>query len=1061
VQSSDYTIGGTAFTINSTPQLSPRSINAVAKYDIYGLSGAGSFRNGNNDYIRFRFPEGVIVPSSIATNQVTINSNGYVERVETEPVTRTATVYLARGNNSSFTVNSVSFLATAGITNPSIPNTGTDNNTVIPSNYKILVSSSQKTVFTETPRFDVQPTNSTMLTIDQVVVSPNVKNAQNVSYAFQFTPTAIGRLQGGTALGSNYVRLFTYSGILNIPNTINPSYVTVNGVACQRVDVVNNNQITVFIPPGVTLEPNVQAEIRFGSQLGFRNVNYSGNVSFAMKTDGQYGQQSGNFAIVNQVSLPITFNEVTLSDNTVNAPSAYTIPITLGTNDDIAQNGELVFTFPENSSIPNSIPASKIRVNGVQPLESAVKTGDYGLIIKTPFALAGLDDVTILISSSAGILNPSLVATNYTISVQIPNNSTGVSPSFGTTTATSTTGIATINLSKLNVQNPAAPGILTDYSIQFKTGDYGRFYSGSTFSRSTITLTFPSLTNLSTIGTNQISVNGIVIPTGDRIINNTTKTVVITVPNAVYSNNQTITVVIPNVTNPSAESSQYTIAVKTSVEQSSVISNPYDITSAGPVTFYSANLVQNIVNAQSEMTIRFRTTTALTANVDKVIIEFPSDISFFGGLESDKIFIDLYQDLAYTNVILESGIASNQFTISPNSNTITALVPENIPGGSFVQIRVTPQVNLRNPREPGIDYSIKVGTSRQPFRVGRADLEFIASVVTSVSDLVVERSSDLTDVPIRWTWRFKTGGNGSLRPGIGTITLRYLNPAISIPSGLTTSMFTLNQGRPVAVVVNGNDIRLTVPANATISTLGDVEIVISSDATIIERSVVPKSSGKNKENPIVLADEEYEVFTSSEPNPVQDNNALPVELIEFNVTSASNGLPVLQWQTATEKENYGFRVEKKFNNSEWDYLGFVKGNGTSTQQNSYSFTDNKAGLEGKYQYKIIQIDYDGKETIYPFVEITINAPEKTQLNANYPNPFNPATTIEFQLARNSFVKLDVYDSIGRKVSQLLDEQTLAGVHRVQFSASKLASGLYFVRLYVDGTQFVHKIMLVK
>jgi photosystem II stability/assembly factor-like uncharacterized protein len=77
----------------------------------------------------------------------------------------------------------------------------------------------------------------------------------------------------------------------------------------------------------------------------------------------------------------------------------------------------------------------------------------------------------------------------------------------------------------------------------------------------------------------------------------------------------------------------------------------------------------------------------------------------------------------------------------------------------------------------------------------------------------------------------------------------------------------------------------------------------------------------------------------------------------------------------------------------------------------------------------------------------------TFLFSNYPNPFNPGTTIKFELRKPSDVRLSVFDMLGREVSVLVNERREAGVHEVRFDASKLASGVYFYRLHAgDFTQ---------
>jgi len=66
-----------------------------------------------------------------------------------------------------------------------------------------------------------------------------------------------------------------------------------------------------------------------------------------------------------------------------------------------------------------------------------------------------------------------------------------------------------------------------------------------------------------------------------------------------------------------------------------------------------------------------------------------------------------------------------------------------------------------------------------------------------------------------------------------------------------------------------------------------------------------------------------------------------------------------------------------------------------------------------------------------------------------PNPFNPSTTIKYELPKTSEVTLSVYDLLGREVIALVNERREAGVHEVKFEASSLASGVYFYGLSVS------------
>ena len=106
----------------------------------------------------------------------------------------------------------------------------------------------------------------------------------------------------------------------------------------------------------------------------------------------------------------------------------------------------------------------------------------------------------------------------------------------------------------------------------------------------------------------------------------------------------------------------------------------------------------------------------------------------------------------------------------------------------------------------------------------------------------------------------------------------------------------------------------------------------------------------------------------------------------------------------------------------------------------------------------------------PDIPIPEYIPANYVLYQNYPNPFNSFTTIRYEMPEPAFVKLIIYDVLGREVKELVNEEKPAGSHRVQFDASDLSSGVYFYKisfynesnkLVNDGLNKTMKLVLVK
>lgn len=93
-------------------------------------------------------------------------------------------------------------------------------------------------------------------------------------------------------------------------------------------------------------------------------------------------------------------------------------------------------------------------------------------------------------------------------------------------------------------------------------------------------------------------------------------------------------------------------------------------------------------------------------------------------------------------------------------------------------------------------------------------------------------------------------------------------------------------------------------------------------------------------------------------------------------------------------------------------------------------------------------------------EITSNTPETFLLTA-YPNPFNPSTTIRYQIPEMSFVTIKVYDVLGNEIATIVNEEKTIGSYEVEFDASELTSGIYFYQLKADNYIETKKMVLLK
>lgn len=166
----------------------------------------------------------------------------------------------------------------------------------------------------------------------------------------------------------------------------------------------------------------------------------------------------------------------------------------------------------------------------------------------------------------------------------------------------------------------------------------------------------------------------------------------------------------------------------------------------------------------------------------------------------------------------------------------------------------------------------------------------------------------------------------------------------------------------------------------------------------------------------------------------------------------------LRWIDNSENET-GFIVQKKINNGSYNVVDTIK---------TTKYIDSLL-VSGKNYYRVYAYNEIG---ISPFsnvdsmyvaaLDISNNEiPTGYNLFQNYPNPFNPTTKIKFGLPESAFVKLIIYDNLGREVKTLLDGELSAGFHEIEFNAGNLASGIYLYQMSTPKFTSTKKLILMK
>jgi Secretion system C-terminal sorting domain len=196
---------------------------------------------------------------------------------------------------------------------------------------------------------------------------------------------------------------------------------------------------------------------------------------------------------------------------------------------------------------------------------------------------------------------------------------------------------------------------------------------------------------------------------------------------------------------------------------------------------------------------------------------------------------------------------------------------------------------------------------------------------------------------------------------------------------------------------------------------------------------------------------------------------LPVTLTSFDVTYSKNNV-VLNWITESETDNLGFNLFRSENENGLENENLLQinsvlidGMGTTSTPTNYSFSDEYPSIEGiTYYYWLQSVSTSSELELFGPVSIEIpitgQLPTMTILESNYPNPFNPETTISFNIKENETGVLSIFNLKGEKI---LKQEFETGNHQYHWNAEGLASGFYFYKLSSPTTNKTKKMILMK
>ena len=234
--------------------------------------------------------------------------------------------------------------------------------------------------------------------------------------------------------------------------------------------------------------------------------------------------------------------------------------------------------------------------------------------------------------------------------------------------------------------------------------------------------------------------------------------------------------------------------------------------------------------------------------------------------------------------------------------------------------------------------------------------------------------------------------------------------------------------------------------------------------------------------------------TATDPIPTgtfsYTDGSLPVELSVWSGRSG-DGVVQLSWVTESEIENQGFIIERTLReacaersrstqgpNSPWtEIASFSKnrellGQGSTTKQTEYYFTDKQVKVGETYSYRLFDVDYAGNVSRHGERSVVVTQldndqkPQSLKLLQAYPNPFNPSISIPFELTESQEVSVDIYAVDGALVTRLGSANYGSGIHKLTWQGlndegGRVQSGIYIVKISSNSSSQIQRITLLR
>ena len=186
---------------------------------------------------------------------------------------------------------------------------------------------------------------------------------------------------------------------------------------------------------------------------------------------------------------------------------------------------------------------------------------------------------------------------------------------------------------------------------------------------------------------------------------------------------------------------------------------------------------------------------------------------------------------------------------------------------------------------------------------------------------------------------------------------------------------------------------------------------------------------------------------------------LPVSLTSFNANCQSDNFTEVTWETASEMNASHFIVERSRDGVSWSNEHEVDAAGNANTLNSYSFEDHNAGIGFEGYYRLLQVDFDGKETLYGPISVKCDEIKNASMEV-FPNPSSGSFTLRiFNNIEVEDAKIVILDVNGKVIQQ--DKTNINnGITTLLYDQKQLVKGIYYIRVIADGVDMAPKKLVI-